>query len=112
MSAAALAIVLIPLLMRWTYRLANRPSEVQNKYLPSPPLRALYPGGLIMFGWGTAFESTNVFASGGRWNWGDVLGLILGLGFLVMTILSWPVTVEVSSDKLTWHHLIRRHSVG
>ena len=112
MSAAALALVLIPLLMRWTYRLANRPSEIEDKFLPSPPLRALYPGGLIMFGWVTAFEGTNVFASGGRWNWGDALGLTIGIGALVMTIVSWPVTVEVSADRLTWHHLVQRHSAS
>ena len=98
MSAAALAIVLIPLLMRWTYRLANKPSDVQDRFLPSPPLRALYPGGLIMFGWGTAFYATTIFASDERWNWSTILGLVCGITFLGMTIVSWPVR---SRSRLT-----------
>ncbi|MFZ1918910.1 MAG: hypothetical protein WAU58_15150 [Terriglobales bacterium] len=35
---------------------------------------------------------------------------MLGFGFLAMTIFSWPIVVEVSDERLTWHHLLfRRH---
>jgi hypothetical protein len=110
MSAAVLAVLLVPILIRWTYTLANRPSDVKGKFRPSAPLRVLYPGGIIMFGWGLAFEASNVWNSGGRPNGGDVLGLVLAAGFLAMTIVSWPVVVEVSEEGLTWHRLLlRRH---
>ena len=111
MSTGVLAVVLVPVLIRWTYALANRPSSVRNKFRPSPPLRALYPGGLIMFGRATAFEAGNVWNSGLRPNGGDVLGLVLGAGFLAMTVFSWPIVVEVSDEGLAWHHLLlRRHA--
>ena len=113
MPTAVLAVVLVPVLIRWTYALANRPSSVKNKFRLSPPLRVLYPGGLIMFGWEVAFESGNVWKSGIRPSGGDVLGLVLSAGFLVMTIVSWPVVVEVSDEGLTWWHhlLLKRHVV-
>jgi hypothetical protein len=66
-----------------------------------------------MFGWVTAFETFDL------WNLlhspkkgaigGDILGLALGISFLCMTVLSWPVTVEISGERLTWHHMLFRH---
>jgi len=110
MSAAVLAVVLAPILIRWAYTLANKPSGTADKFRPSSPLRAIYPGGLIMFGWGLAFEVSNIWNSGEKPGWGDLLGLVLAAGFLAMTILSWPIVVEVSEGGLTWHRLlVRRH---
>jgi hypothetical protein len=105
-SSAVLAVVLVPFLIRWTYTLANRPSDVKDKFRPSPPLRALYPGGLIMFGWAIAFEVSNLWHGDPNYIVGDTLGLVLGAGFLAMTILSWPIVFEVSEERLTWHHLL------
>jgi hypothetical protein len=34
-SAAVIAAVLAPALIRWAYTLANKPSEVKNKFMPS-----------------------------------------------------------------------------
>lgn len=64
-----------------------------------------------MFGWASAFEAMSVVSDRGRVLVSDLLGLILTTGFLTMTVLSWPVTVQVSQDELTWHHLLRRHRV-
>jgi hypothetical protein len=63
-----------------------------------------------MFGWVVAFEASAVWQDDPKYRWGDTLGLVLGVGFLAMTILSWPIVVEVSEERLTWHHLLfRRH---
>src|ERR1700691_4672293 len=112
MSAAPLALLIVPILIRWAYMLGNKPSEVTNKFLPSRPVRVVYPAGLIMFGWGMAFETVNVLNSGGKPELGDVLGLILGAGFLAMTIFSWPVVIEVSEEELKWHYLLARRHVS
>ena len=110
MSAAVLAVVFVPILIRWAYTLANRPTDVKDKFRPSAPLRAMYPGGLVMFGWGLVFEAGNVWNSGTKVEWGDALGLVFAVGLLAMTVLSWPIVVEVSEEGLTWHRLlIRRH---
>jgi hypothetical protein len=111
MSAAVLAVVLAPILIRWACTLANRRSDVRDKFRPSPPLRAVYPGGLIMFGWCFAFEASNVWNSGSRPNIGDILGLMLAAGGLAMTILSWPIVVEVFNEGLTWQRLLVKRNV-
>jgi hypothetical protein len=108
LSAAVLAVVIAPILIRWTGLLANRGEEVRGKFLPSPPLRALYPGGLIMFGWGVAYEVNNAWSLH-RLEWADLLGFLLAVGFLTMTVVSWPIVVEVRVEGIRWHGLIRRY---
>jgi len=112
MSAAVLAVVFVPILIRWAHTLANRPTDVKDKFRPSAPLRALYPSGIIIGCWGLAFEAGNVLRSGGKPNPWDVLGGLVFAVFLAMTILSWPIVVEVSEEGLTWHRLLIRRYVN
>ena len=110
MSAAALAVIVVPILIRWVYKSANAPSESLGKFRPAAPLRALYPGGLVMFGWCFAFEVTNVWHSAGKLRFEDAGGLALATAGLAVTMLSWPIVIEVSEKELAWHKLVfRRH---
>jgi hypothetical protein len=36
MSAAVLAVVFVPILIRWAYTLANRPTDVKDKFVRLP----------------------------------------------------------------------------
>lgn len=108
---AVLAVLVAPILIRWSFVLANRPSSLSNKFRPSPPLRVVYPGGLIMFGWATLYYVALVLdPKQAKTGW-DFLALVLSILFLGMTLYSWPVVVEVSEGGLTWHKLLRRRFV-
>ena len=63
-----------------------------------------------MFGWIVAFEISSLW-NGDPDIGADIFALVLGGGFLAMTIFSWPIVVEVSDARLTWHHLLFRRRV-
>ena len=108
---AVLAVLVAPILIRWSLVLANRPSSQANKFRPSPPIRVVYPGGLIMFGWTTLYYATLVLdPKQAKTGW-DFVALVLSIVFLGMTLYSWPVVIEVCERGLTWHRLLRRRFV-
>jgi hypothetical protein len=99
-------------MIRWSFVLANRPTSQANKYRPSPPLRVVYPGGLIMFGWGVLFYVSVMLDPKETMSGGDFVVLVVCAVFLGTTLCSWPVVIEVSERGLTWHRLLRRRFVG
>ena len=105
-SAAVVAVFLAPLLIRWSLTLANRPPEDVTKFSPSPPLRAVYPAGIVMFGWVSLYYLDLLLDAHQRangWNW---VGLLCGFLFFGMTITSWPSIVLVKPGGLNVHRLV------
>jgi hypothetical protein len=112
--SAILAAALAPVVIRWSLNLANKRSADGKHFRPAPTLRALYPGGLIMTGWAAAFCIREIIRPSGPEAGGyeagspfPYLGAALSLFFLGTTIVSWPSTVVVEDEGLSFRRLFR-----
>jgi hypothetical protein len=103
--AAILAVLLAPILIRWSITLGNKPSEDGATFRPVPTLRAVYPGVLLAGLWGVSFYLNEAWKTQFALQWNDWLGL-MGMTALSLTaILSWPPTVRTVEDGLHWSRL-------
>jgi hypothetical protein len=106
--AAILAVLVAPILVRWSFMLANRRSEDGVTFRPAPTLRAVYPGGLLLSLWGVAFYLDQAWENWFALRWNDWFGLLGMVALALTAILSWPPTIRVATDGLHWSRLLGR----
>ncbi len=103
--AAILAVLLAPVLVRWSYSLANKTSEDGVTFRPAPTLRAVYPGVLVLSLWGVSFYLDEAWKVKFALQWNDWLGLIGMIALVLTAILSWPPTIRATEEGLRWNRL-------
>ncbi len=103
--AAILGVLLAPILIRWTFTLANKPSEDGCTFRPAPTLRAVYPAVLILGLWGVSFYIDEAWKARFALQWNDWLGLIGMIALALTAILSWPPTIRATEEGLRWTRL-------
>src|ERR1700756_241438 len=69
--SAILAVLVAPILIRWSFMLAKKTSEDGVTFRPAPTLRAVYPGGLLLSLWGVAFYLDEAWKSKFALHWND-----------------------------------------
>jgi hypothetical protein len=105
------ALALVPIVVRWSASLANRPSSDGKTFRPVNPIRFVYDVGLIVSGWGVCFYLKLLVYPSEPFRSGDWVGLIGMASFFMMAIASWPATIIAVENGLHWKRLFFRKFV-
>lgn len=110
--AGIIAIVVVPILVGWSLRLAYRASPDGTTFRPVAPVRAIYPAvvGASLLG----IISSNIWGNLNIWgyhedvNSGDWMGLAGLAAVFLIAVVSWPATFKVTKEGVKWYRLLRR----
>jgi hypothetical protein len=106
-----LVTLMVPLVIDWTRRLANKNSEDGTTFRPAPTLRALYPGmsmAIILLEYFFAKELWDAKRLPGVM---DCVAMAGCVSILLICVFTWPPTLYATPMGLRWRRLFSRRLI-